>query len=542
MMRSQYRRMLKTTTIVCLVLTLLLTSCGKTGSVFDVGNGPTDGAAATEPGNGGSSSSNASSSQKTDKTDGSKTPDNAGSPVRTGIGKSKDRSRYPEDVSTNHGATAIMETEEGYYYDYGTWYMIKNSNGYYSYSYNGSKHKLSYYDKESGEAILLCNKPECEHKSDENCVATYKGIVVLASLLYDGEIYIYGMEKNDSLMSVNLYRAALDGSYIDRVVTILEADNSADKSYDLLPNRSGYVRSGYFVPYIIIHRGYAFIPYYLMIGNSTKGFKGGGVAMIDIYSGEIGIIYEMKAFTDPLPYNMSGFGDYVYLQFYDETMKYSISEDEWIAPAGKMAENGWVHWPACEAVDENNIYVYEYYSGDKTQAGADTDTEQMKLRIGAFDQAGNYRSFDTGLTADEHMGSGNNVSTGKKSPWVYNGKLFLLTDKKVVVYDVSEENWGRKLADVSAEPLPKQLEEGSTLKYESFYYSGGGLLSYKICNDRLYRIVMNDDGTVSWDGIWYSCPYIVEYCDISEILAGRCEFKKAFEYLEEILADIKYSE
>ncbi|MBQ1849647.1 MAG: hypothetical protein II139_04700, partial [Lachnospiraceae bacterium] len=65
----------------------------------------------------------------------------------------KEKKDLPEDTPWNHGYNAIMETEDGYYSnDYG----LRSSTV-------KALQCLRYYEKESGNIILLCNKPECTH-------------------------------------------------------------------------------------------------------------------------------------------------------------------------------------------------------------------------------------------------------------------------------------------------------------------------------------------------------------------------------------------
>jgi len=149
--------------------------------------------------------------------------------LETVLGGRQNEKGTTEDNPANHGAHAILETEDGYYYNM----------GYNVYRYEGTELKerafnilcTRYHDKESGKVIVLCNKPECEHCGDNTCAATYKGVVVINSVLYEGQLYIYGLEEEGTLLSLNLYRAAPDGSSMDKVGTVFEAVNAAGKEY-----------------------------------------------------------------------------------------------------------------------------------------------------------------------------------------------------------------------------------------------------------------------------------------------------------------------
>lgn len=322
----------KMITVLGLIITIIVFSaCTKTGSVFDdpsytSGNGEnklSDNDSEKNRNRQGNSDAgsenNASGNHGTDDTE------NAGNDGQNGTGNGFDTvnaAKYPDDEPANHGKTAIMETENGYYYDFG-WGMTRTSDdGLFSYYFTLA---LSYYDKASGDAILLCAKPECEHDHDENCVATYKGIETIGTVLYDGYIYIYGLEKDGTLLMLNLYRATLDGSHIDKVATILEADNPTGASY--IYEQTNYGSENYF----IIHRGSAYIPYFLRIGKGSKGFMGGGLMKVDLANGEKKQIVNMQYFTDPYPISLCGAGDYVYMHLVgssvSEEKRYSISRD-----------------------------------------------------------------------------------------------------------------------------------------------------------------------------------------------------------------------
>ncbi|MBO4415156.1 MAG: hypothetical protein J5824_04140 [Lachnospiraceae bacterium] len=59
------------------------------------------------------------------------------------------------------------------------------------------------------------------------------------------------------------------------------------------------------------------------------------------------------------------------------------------------------------------------------------------------------------------------------------------------------------------------------------------LIRQLICNDRLYRVILNDTVYTSDTEAWYTGPYTVEYCCLADIIAGKCEFKPAFTYRRE---------
>ena len=231
-----------------------------------------------------------------------------------------------EDTPWNHGMDAIMETEDGYY----TSMMEKQ--GY------ASVLCLRYCDKESGMNILLCNKPECVHEHDENCVATYKEIRVIHTALYEGDIYVLGADCEKDATKIQLYKAALDGSAMDVVGTVLSAplpENIAFwstairlKPAEIYGNIKGDPEYGF-----ILHKGFAYIPYYLRYGQGMAGFRGGGLIRMDLRTGEMKELYSLENANQGVPSNLSAQGDYVWFTLHQRykgssTKRYCISKDE----------------------------------------------------------------------------------------------------------------------------------------------------------------------------------------------------------------------
>ena len=170
--------------------------------------------------------------------------------------------KHAEDTPWNHGMHAMMETENGYYSSLTT-------------SNYQQRLCLRYYDKETGTTMLLCNKPECQHEGDEACEATYKGIRVINTALYEGAIYVLGAETWEGTTGIYLYKAALDGSSIDKVGTVLSAplpiDESGNPQEVILKEADAYDEIFQDADYsFILHKGQAYIPYYL--STITEGW------------------------------------------------------------------------------------------------------------------------------------------------------------------------------------------------------------------------------------------------------------------------------
>lgn len=228
----------------------------------------------------------------------------------------------PSDEPWNHGPYAIMETEAGWYTSHSTQIYLC----------------LRYYEKESGNTILLCNKPECLHESDDGCVATYRAVNVINTVLYDGFIYVYGVQgangrlggREDSptteTVSLCLWRASLDGSSIDKVGTVFEAENTQNQKVETIGGLygGGMNNSSIYDKSFIIHQGYAYLPYSLQFGTGQKGFQGGGLVRMELATGKTEEIYTMEGKINGVPSNLVAYDDAVYF------LRYAGNGTKWL--------------------------------------------------------------------------------------------------------------------------------------------------------------------------------------------------------------------
>ena len=437
------------------------------------------------------------------------------SPQQSSTNDKSDERTAPDDDPANHGVLAIMETENGYYYNYGY------STGVAGKDYNGSnsvlKHLLRYYDKATGATILLCSKPECEHQGGDTCAATYKNLYIINSVLYDGQIYIYGLEKDQNMLRMNLYRAALDGSSMDLVGTVLEAENTLGEGVSTQSNTNPFGCDDTF----IIHRGYAYLPYYMRIGAASKGFMGGGVVQMDLRTGKTKIIYEMEYLNSYYPYNLKACGDYVYIDL-NGTKRYVISEDRLEYPPALQEER---NKPRFGVVTEDRLY-----SLSRTYHEA-TDKYDIPLIIEAYDGITGVplpeENFETDLSLEEYE------TTLRLFP--YKGMMVIAAGNRVVFYDIEGNGYGTKLAEIG-------------INYEQVDIS----INYfekpadiKISNDKLYLICNPTQHFEYMTAEYMNAEYMnAEYnmhqgdyklyqvysCPVEDILKGHGTWEKAFEF------------
>ena len=420
---------------------------------------------------------------------------------------------YSDDDSANRGPTAIMESEEAYFYDYG-WQFVPDE------AENGvpiiyaatdlSLHRLCRYDKKSGESSFLCSQPDCRHESDGNCVAVNDNIEVIGSILYEENIYIYGIEHVDTQINYKLYKVGLSGSSIKTVATILSADNPEEKEYDILPAHVAHIDN---YTGFIIHRGCAYIPYYLSVGKGIVAeLAGGGLMKVDINTGEMQKLTEMTSPNDPFPCDLYGIDDYVYTRLIGRSdykeRRYRITREEWedsklyICGSGEYMFN-------VGAVQEPNgtyqLHVFTYRMED----------EELIQDL----------SFDVNAEIDELCGG------IKRGVLCYDEKLFFFCESRIIAYSVAEDDFGSKIID-QAIILPYGKEDYYNYKMYG-YIDNNETIRYRITNGTVYRVMVNP---IAGESIRMDVvegrykPYIVDGCSIDDMLRGEFEFTECFEY------------
>lgn len=203
------------------------------------------------------------------------------------------------DVKTDHSQLPpdtpycknIMETESGYYYNV------------------TQTLSLRYTEKATGNDIFLCAKPECMHDGNEACTATYNNLIVTKPVLYNGYIYFLGKFKTKETTGYSLYKAALDGSSLDKITDVVE-ERIPPQYEECLCEHSR----------LIIHKGYAYVSY--NIGTSYLDFVQSGFEKVDIQTGKTETIFKHDDYSKSLSYHLlAGYGDYFY--YCDQNFSFS---------------------------------------------------------------------------------------------------------------------------------------------------------------------------------------------------------------------------
>ena len=187
----------------------------------------------------------------------------------------------------------IIKTENGYYYNYNP--RIDQLSG-----YMGSL-ALKYHDNATGDDIYLCAKPECTHNGNDFCTATNNLFIVWYMGMYENNIYIAGMDGR----AFKLLKTSLDGTELSEVCTVDQTIGNSD---------SGFILYFDDTRAMILHRGYAFIPYVFMYFGMADT-QTAGLAIVNLSDGSVQLMpeYEHENLIQAYHYtNVIPYGDYIY--------------------------------------------------------------------------------------------------------------------------------------------------------------------------------------------------------------------------------------
>lgn len=176
--------------------------------------------------------------------------------------------------------------------------MKATDKGFYHYNVNTMK-GFRYYDVATGNAMYLCNKPECRHDGSEFCVATNDRYEILSFQLYSGLLFAYAMEETDTQYLFKLLTVELDGSGMNEVATVKALEKTG---VDMQINNCG----------MVIHRNTALFEVNVASTEAEKA-RYYGVAFMDINTGEVSWLDEEPFGADNEEITgISGYGDWIY--------------------------------------------------------------------------------------------------------------------------------------------------------------------------------------------------------------------------------------
>ncbi len=242
---------------------------------------------------------------------------------------------------TNMGTSRyhqIMKTENGYYY---------NTN------YLGDM-SLRYHDTTTGNDIYLCAKPECTHDGDKFCTATSEGFGVQYTGMYGSNIYIAATEADGKQVSLKLLKASLDGTELTEICTVIQTIGS-ERGIMMLHEDTRAM---------ILHRGYAFIPYYLA-SHETEIEGRAGMAIVNLSDGSVQYLSEYEQSETDGYMNITPYGDYIYylMNSKSEMHRYNFitGEDELLPVKENMKEtygNYVTNLTKYTIIDDKVWYIY----------------------------------------------------------------------------------------------------------------------------------------------------------------------------------------
>lgn len=434
------------------------------------------------------------------------------------------KDNMPEDTPWNHGVGAIMETEYG-------WYMTGI----------GEEMCLRYYDNEQRKSVILCNKPECEHTGGDNCAATYHNLMVVNACLYEGYVYLTGYEgisetiigskEQDATeiadkITYGLYRAALDGSSLDKVATVFETDNIQHQSVNPFRRVAGAIDYEHDDGSFIIHKGVAYVPVYIQLGEGSMGLRGAGLYMVDLSTGKVKEIEKYETLQSRTPALLYGVSDYVYYYRFD----YGTRKSFWyryVIPEDRIEAAD----PMFADTEKDNVIFGKSFADIGTPPVFSADRSYWLVRTFQEKEGGNLailsvdaktqkvieeESFETQIPYSKKDVRNNPLNHCYYSLLLYDGKFLIADPESICALDGE----GSLLGEI---PLPK--EKMHWIKDEKQVR-----LDFKICNEKVYLIFGNKSGMadfISFGGT--QGYYLIFSCPLDAVFTGRSEWVKTYQ-------------
>lgn len=388
----------------------------------------------------------------------------------------KKETQKPSDMpSDNFNGRIIMETDNGYYYNtmYGTL-------------------SLRYTEKSTGTDIFLCAKPECKHDGSLTCTATYDYSPISNTILYDNYIYFVVDERTKDNVGYALYKAALDGSSLDKV---------SDVAKIMTPNND-YNSTAHSFPEFVIHKGYAYIPY--TFGQLIYGeFIEGGFVKMNIQTGETETIFSCSDYDDGKEAMViGGAGDYLYYRINSPKPKYSgtfrrnvvTGEEEKLI--GSIKDDnvfGLEGWISITSITDSTIYVMI------------STEESYKVTFAAIDSS-TLKPTGVEILPDER-----NFET-KIIP--YEDKIYVLGETELKVFS----DKGEFIKAVPCANSEIDIPDNGIANMHAY-----DTRLFAINNGKIYIGVPKGFIIYDREGI------TMTYCSVEDVLSGNVKWEKAYE-------------
>ena len=371
----------------------------------------------------------------------------------------------------------IMKTENGYYYN--------------NASYFGDM-SLRYHDTTTGNDIYLCAKPECTHNGDKFCTATSEGFGVQYTGLYGSNIYIAATEADGMQVLLKLLKASLDGTELTEICTVIQTTGS-DKGIRALYDDTRAM---------ILHRGYAFIPYYLA-AHESKIMGRAGLAIVNLSDGSVQYLPEYEQSKTNGYMNITPYGDYIYylMNSKSEMHRYNFTtgEDELLPVKENMKEtygNNVSNLTNYTIIDDKVWYIFRNHSMFIYDPTANTTIlveefeEKLRTETEEYDENGEvYTTSFKSYKTPKPIYDGKYLYIAEGG---FYGSEYTNTDMKVHIFTL----------------------EGDRLGGFVFERSGlNGACQISILDETFY--IQTKESTVS--------------CSVSDVISGNIEWKEMYQ-------------
>lgn len=245
--------------------------------------------------------------------------------------------------------------------------LVMTDKGCYYYSFAYGTYGYRYLDKETGNDMYLCNKPECKHDGNPFCVATNNKYMILnQEYIYDGKLIVAVVEETDTNYEFKLLELALDGSVASEICTY----------YKMV--KDGFVVDAYGGYKMYIHRDYAFLPMAVYDRHGMEDTERFGVAIVNLKTHEVSYLDEDPLSKENIPTTeITAYGDYFYYcrEEGNKTVLYRYSLIDKTIMAHKLLVG--FHGKYAVADEEHIIYLkgmarnlctYHYDTGENKEA------------------------------------------------------------------------------------------------------------------------------------------------------------------------------
>ncbi len=394
----------------------------------------------------------------------------------------------PDAVQSNLGISSsynmIMETENGYYYNSGNFGSLS----------------LRYLDKKTGKDIFLCAKPECLHDGSRFCPATNSSFDVLYTAMYEDAVYIaVQCPEDEDRYTMKLLRATQNGTELSEVCTYIKGNG--ELTPQIITNESKQM---------VIHRGYAFVPYRLYSGADQVSKT--GAYIIDINSGKYDKICEYGTDETDGVRNITAQGDSFY---------YTL----------KIGSGGTDELYRCDIGTKKPqpLGLYDSYKSSFGYNFAITDYTVIdgkvwytKYSAGTYDPYSNVFIFDpeTGETTD------NTEFTLYDETFDVDGESYSMT-RGIINGGITFDGEYLYLADngFSSHPGNAAVRVGDP-NCTIFSLDGErlGKCVYEDCDAESYAV------NIAFGKIYLQTEDNVQCCRVSDVIAGEYEWSEVFNY------------